>query len=208
MEIPKYLFGSVKAVYGDCRKRARAWKKSHDFSVFDDPDRMTVEDVVLRRQPNPAGFIVLEKGAFNHEEPGANFYVCAVQDTIVDVMGTLVAEEPRISPAYFEWAEREPWRMAVTLEDSAPRWLSFGPEEGYRRYLRAAWRHWEVLQGMGPRYCWSPMPGDYWKVAHILGHALHKVGVPKDVLSPRANRDFRELLREFAPDVLTATAHE
>ena len=202
MLVPTYLYNDVATVYRECRKRARSWKKRHDFSVFESAEVLDLRRESVRRRPNPSGYVLQSKSAFAYYPPGANFVACAVQDTIVDTMGVLVETEPGLAASYVEWVIQEPWRIALTLEDSAARWISFAQRDGIVRYLRGVAQHWDVLDGVGARYCFAPMPEEFWEAAGTVMWAMTAVGVPEKAVLPGSGRGFHELVREFVPEVL------
>jgi len=88
---------------------------------------------------------------------------------------------PEADGAIFTALLERPWGMLCMLSSNNMN-LMFTREEpeSYRRYVRAMLRHWDLLDGEGPRYS----PGVLlWPVALPVGQALARLGVPQQLLN-------------------------
>lgn len=105
------------------------------------------------------------------------------------------AEGPGIMDAIFRESLSVSWGVLGLLAFDNKPWF-YGNEERYEPFLDAAFRVWDELDAVGPRYYVAVQSESLWSIPNSLQYVLGNMGVPHDLLcAPLPTEGPRALLK-------------
>ncbi|MDB5075342.1 MAG: hypothetical protein JWO42_1521, partial [Chloroflexi bacterium] len=172
MQIPALLYGEYAEVRKRCRRALRRIVREGQpfWSAFQ-------AEVMLDTITHP-GVIVVEgvlRGNGNDFHCYAPLYL-VLNDGMIDALSPEAIEE------IFASGLEEAWSFTCMLSRVVMySWMR--DTEHCRHYVRAALRHWDLLDAEGERYTWASNSGEQlWAIPVALHSAMVKLGVPSHLV--------------------------